>query len=343
MKKLFILFFTTLWVSSYAVNFIELFDASSFHYKLDSFLGTDYFPSQVDNSNSYQEKFIFEAGWKFTLSDEAKIWFDLSYNKQLLNDQIELKSTGISLIKNDWEFIFKSSQLEIGKKSEIFNRNLFSPYFEVPIIADYKFRGLETIYVKNNISISAMAGGNPFNSAIGKLNLNFSNHTNSFDVYYLYCKRDRFFTYPTHTAGFEYTLDTNILNIYSSTAYDKMNSNLMFHPSKERFITLNEATINPFNNFYFGSNILYTVFDWKENEEWISTTFVELKFSKTSNFFSFQYWDHDIGYNRELNLISTYKILDYWSVAANISYFNPSIGNDYYVFGVQTRINYEMD
>jgi len=343
MKKIFVITLFIVCVNAYPFNFIDFFDASSFHYKLDSFMGTDYYPYGDDIQNSYQEKNIFTAGWNFKAQENVNIWFDLTYRKRLFEEQLELESTGIVYHKDNWDFIYKYDQLEIGNRSEIFNKNLYSPYYDKPIAEDYRFRGLESIRYIRNFNLSLMLGGNSFNSAIGKFALGYSNEEHNFDLYYLFCKRDRIYTYPMHTVGFELVSKMNFLKIYNSLVYENLISNLTTKPSHERFVDLSEIILQPYSNVNIGANLLYTIYDWNSDEEWQSTLFFELLFKETTNTISYMYWNAEIGFNREINIINSLKILPYWSVATNLSYFNPSIGDNYYIIGFQTKIEYEMD
>ncbi len=343
MKKTFVIIMFIVCVNAYPFNFFELFDASSFHYKLDSFMGTDYYPYQDDKINSYLEKNIFTAGWNFKIQENVNIWFDLTYRKRLFEEQLELESTGIVYHKNNWDFIYKYDQLEIGNRSEIFNKNLYSTYYDKPVVEDYKFRGLESIHYIGNFNLSGMLGGNSFNSAIGKFSLGYSNEDHDVDLYYLYCKRDRIFTYPMHAVGFEMISEISLLKIYNSLVYENLISNLTSRPSHERFVNLSEIILRPHTKVNFGTNFLYFIYDWETDEEWQSTTFIEFLLKETTSTILYKYWNAEMGFDREINMINSYKILPYWSVAANLSYFNPSIGEDYYIIGFQTKIEYEMD
>ena len=343
MKKTFIFIIFSCYIYAYSFNFIEFFDASSFHYKFDTFIGTDYFPHQDNYQNNYQEPNIFTAGWNFKVQDNVNIWFDLTYRKRLFNEQLELESTGIAYNVNNWDFIFRSDRIEIGDRSKIFEKNVFSSFYDIPVIEDYKLRCFETIKYLGSFNISGIVGGNFFNSAIGKLNLGYSNKNHNIDVYYLFVKRDRIFTYPMHALGLETHTDLDKVFIYNSIAYENMISNLTNHPSRERFVDLSEIIFYLHPNINIGTNLLYTIFDWEVEEEWQSTSFFELIFAKFSNTVSYKYWNAEIGFNREINLLNSVNILPYWSLATNLSYNNPSIGDDYYIIGFQTKIEYEMD
>jgi len=343
LKKIFILVLFFISVHIYSFNFIEFFDASSFHYQFDSFIGTDYYPHQDNNQNRYREKSIFTAGWDFKVQDDVNIWFDLSYKKRLFDEELDLESTGIAYRKKNWTLIYKSDQLEIGNKSEIFSKNLNLYYYDNPVIEDYKFRGLEITHYLNNFYLTGILGGNSFNSAIGNLNFGYSSDNHKLDLYYLYVKRDRFFNYPMHAFGFEMISDINFFRFYNSLVYERLESNLPNDPSHERLVDLSELIFRLHPNINIGTNFLYSTLDWDKNKEWQSASFFELKIGKTINTVTYQYWNSDIGFNREINLINSYNILQYWSLGTNLSFFNPSLGDDYFVIGFQTKIEYEMD
>jgi len=306
-------------------------------------MGTEYNPQQKNSLNSYLEKDIFIAGWNFKIQENVNIWFDLSFRKSLFTEQLQLESTGISYRINNWNFIYRSNQLEIGVKSEIFNKNLNSANYDRPVLEDYKFRGIEVIREMGNFNFSVMTGGNSFNSAIGKVALGYSNITHNFDLFYLYCKHDRIYTYPMHAVGFELISELTPVRFYNSLVYENLISKNEVRKSCERFVNLSEMIIHPVRNFNVGMNFLYTIFDWNDEKEWESTSFAELIIRKSTNTISYKYWNSDMGFYREINLINSYNILPYWSLASNISYISPSIGNDYYIFGFQTIIEYEMD
>jgi hypothetical protein len=338
-----IIIFSLFCLKAHSINNIDFFDTSSFHYKFDSYMGTDYYPTHNKKFKSYLEKSIFSAGLNFKIHETVNIWFDLSYRKRLFTDQLELESTGIILHKKNWNFIYKIDKIEIGNRSEIFHRNIYSTYYENPVVEDYKFQGFEVVRYFGNFSASGMIGGNSFNSLIGKAALGYSMSNHDGFLYYLFCKRDREFNYPMHAIGFEMLSELKIFKIYNSIVYEILISTLTNRPSQEKILNLTEIIYNPSSIISIGTNFLYSVYDNNTDEEWQSTSFIELITQNVTNTVSYKYWDSEMGFIREINLITSFSLLQYWTIAANISYFNPSIGDDYYHIGMQTKIEYEMD
>jgi hypothetical protein len=298
----------------YAFNFLEYFDASSYHYKLNSYIGSDYFPDLDENEFSYLEKINLEIGCKYIIQQNSSIWMDLSY-------------------RND----------EIGRYSEILNRNVYGIHFDKGVIEDYRFNGLQINKEKNNFIISGKIGGNNFNSSLGMFSVDYSNDNGNFEFYYLYCGRDRLLNMPMHAFGSEFIQDFGFMSIYNSAVYEYMHAYDFTHNTRKRFANLSEIIIQPSGILSFGSSFLYTVFDWETDKKWQSQSFLELKYNNFTNYASYRYWESDIGFDREVNIINSYNILPQWSVATNLSYFNPSIGTDYYLIGFQVQINYEID
>ena len=327
----------------YAFNFLEYFDASSYHYKLNSYIGSDYFPDRDENEFSYLEKINLEIGCKYIIQQNSSIWMDLSYRYDLFDKKILIERTGISTTRRNWEFIYKFDKIEIGRYSEILNRNVYGIHFDKGVIEDYRFNGLQINKEKNNFIISGKIGGNNFNSSLGMFSVDYSNDNGNFEFYYLYCGRDRLLNMPMHAFGSEFIQDFGFMSIYNSAVYEYMHAYDFTHNTRERFANLSELVIHPFDALNFGSCFLYTIFDWETNEEWQSQSFLELKYNKFTNYASYRYWESDIGFDREVNIINSYNILPQWSVATNLSYFNPSIGTDYYLIGFQVQIDYEID
>lgn len=343
MKKFFFFNFLILCCNISAFNFIEFLDASSFRYKLASYIGTDYFPHQENNQNSYLEKKYFTAGWNFRIEKKINIWLDFDYSTYAFTDQVELKRTGISYQQNEWKLSYIFDRLEIGNDSEIFRKNVNSVYYDNPVIEDYKFSGFTAVYKPDRFMISGMIGGNDYNSAIGKFSFGLSGNDHDLQIYYLFCKRDRSFNYPLQATGFDIKVKTNLLRFYNSTVYEYLNSNLVSDDDHEKFIDLTEVILDLHPKFEIGVNLIYISHDWKESEDWLFTPFFALISGKVSNTISYQYWNSAFGFNREFNLITSYDILPYWKLGTNFSYFNPSIGDKYYEIGFQTMIQYEMD
>ena len=343
MKKILILISLFFCLRIYAFNLLEYLDARSYHYTLNSYIGSDYFPDRDENEFSYLEKINLEIGCEYLIQQNSSIWIDLSYRNDLFDKKIILERTGISTTRGNWEFIYKFDWIEIGRYSEILNKNVYGIYFDKGVIEDYRFNGLQINKNTNNLIISGKVGGNNFNSSLGMLSFDHSNDNSNFEFYYLYCGRDRLLNMPMHAFGSEVMQDLNFLSIYNSVVYEYMHAYDFTHRTRKRFANLSEIIIQPTGSFSFGSNFLYTIFDWEINEVWQSQSFLELEYNKFTNYASYRYWESDIGFDREVNIINSYNILPQWSVATNLSYFNPSIGTDYYLIGFQVQIDYEID
>ena len=327
----------------YAFNFLEYFDARSYHYTLNSYIGSDYFPDRNENEFSYLEKINFEVGCKYTIQQNSSIWIDLSYRNDLFDKKIILERTGISTTRGSWEFIYKFDRLEIGRHSYILNRNVYGIYFDKGVIEDYRFNGLQINKNIKSLIISGKVGGNNFNSSLGMLSIDYSNDNGNFKFYYLYCGRDRLLNMPTNAFGSEFIQDFGFISIYNSAVYEYMHAYDFTHNTRKRFAVLSELVIHLSDALSFGSCFLYSIFDWETNEEWQSQSFLELKSNNFTNYASYRYWKSDIGFDREVNIINSYNILPQWSVATNLSYFNPSSGTDYYLIGFQVQVDYEID
>ena len=327
----------------YGFNFLEYFDNRSYHYTLNSYIGSDYFPDRDENEFSYLEKINFEIGCKYIIQQNSSIWMDLSYRNDLFDKKVILERTGISTIRGSWEFIYKFDKIEIGRCSYILNRNVYGIYFDKGVIEDYRFNGFQINKEINNFIISGKVGGNNFNSSLGMVSVNYSNDKGNFELYYLYCGRDRLLNMPMHAFGSEFIQDFGFMSFYNSAVYEYMHAYDFTHNTRERFASLSEIIIQPSGILSFGSCFLYKIFDWETDEKWQSQSFLELKSNKFTNHASYRYWESDIGFDREVNIINAYQILPVWSVTANLSYFNPSIGTDYYLIGFQVQIDYEID
>jgi hypothetical protein len=343
MKKILIVISLFFCFRIYAFNLLEYFDARSYHYILNSYIGSDYFPDRDENEFSYLEKINFKIGCEYIIQQNSSLWMDLSYRNDLFDKKVILERTGISTTRGSWEFIYKFDRIEIGKRSYILNRNVYGIHFDKGVIENYRFNGLQINHNMNRFALSGKIGGNNFNTSVGMLSVDFSNDNGNFEFYYLYCGRDRLLNMPMHAFGSEFIQDFRFISIYNSTVYEYMHAYDFTHNTRERFANLSEIIIQPTDSFSFGSNFLYEFFDWETDKEWQSQFFLELKYNNFTNYASYRYWKADIGFDREVNIINSYKILPQWSVATNLSYFNPSSGTDYYLLGFQVQIAYEID
>ncbi len=343
MKKYFIFVSLFFCLRIYAFNFLEYFDARSYHYTLNSYIGSDYFPDRDENEFSYLEKINIEIGCEYIIQQNSSLWMDLNYRNDLFDKKIILERTGISTIRGSWEFIYKFDRIEIGRDSEILNRNVYGIYFNKGVIEDYRFNGLQINKNVNSLVISGKIGGNNFNTSVGMFSVDYSNDNGNFEIYYLYCGRDRLLNMPMHAFGCEFNKDFGFMRIYNSAVYEYMHAYDFTHNTRERFADLSELVIHPSDALSFGSCFLYTVFDWETDKKWLSQSFLEIRYNNFTHYVSYRYWEEDIGFNREINIINSYNILPQWSVAANLSYFNPSIGTNYYLIGFQVQIDYEID
>ncbi len=343
MKKILVFISLFFCLRIYAFNFLEYFDACSYHYTLNSYIGSDYFPDRDENEFSYQEKINFEIGCKYIIQQNSSLWMDLSYRNDLFDKKIIIERTGISTTRGSWEFIYKFDKIEIGRYSEILNRNVYGIYFDKGVIEDYRFNGLQINKNINSLVISGKIGGNNFNTSLGMLSVDYSNDNGYFEFYYLYCGRDRLLNMPLHAFGCEFIQDFGFMSIYNSAVYEYLHAYDFTHNTRKRFADLSELVIQLSDALSFGSCFLYKIFDWETKEKWQSQSFLKLKSNNFTNYASYRYWESDIGFDREVNIINSYNILPQWSVATNLSYFNPSIGTDYYLIGFQVQINYEID
>ncbi|MCD4797108.1 MAG: hypothetical protein K8R49_08075 [Candidatus Cloacimonetes bacterium] len=344
MKKLYcFLFFIIFSINLSSLNLIDLLDSPKFHYSLNSFVGTNYYPDRISNTFRYFDKHRFKAGWNFQADDNIEFWFEFSHENELFDKKIILEKTGISYIKNNWEIKYLIDNIEYGKSSQIFQQSVNDKYFDEPLITDYRFNGAEVIFKKSALSFSTRCGGNNFNSSIFNSSFVFRKDNYKYELFYLYAGRDKDYNLKMHSGGLEFFHKFGSFSIYGADTYKKSLKESNHHSGHEDIISLTELIFVLNENLQLGSNFLYENLDWGEKETWQNQSFIKYKVKHFESILSYRYNKTDLFEVGEIALIPSFRISENWLLGGFASYIDYTSGNDYYIIGIQTKINYETD
>ena len=331
-----------IYINCFSSNILDYLDSSKFYYRLNSFVGSDYFPDRSYHEFVYFDKHKLNAGWIFEIEKNSRVWIEFSYENDLFDKRVIIHKTGFSYQTGKWEIQYKLDRIEIGKKSYIFNQNVKDIHFDKPVIEEYRFDGLDVSFDFNNYSLSTQIGGNSYNTTLIKASMQNKEKEHNLQLFYLFSARSKDMNEKTHSFGLETYHDFGLISFYGTGSYQ-----LLYEIDWDRILFLAELICYPTRDIRVGSNYLYSIYNWEEDKTWQSQSFLQMDIGKFSNLISFRYNHMDnfieTRIDREINLLSFFNLSEIISVGTNFSYYHPSFYDEYYQFGLQGRINYETD
>lgn len=337
MKSKFIILIFILLACNVSANQVKrFFRISEIDFSLNSFVGTDYYIDTSDREFLYNEKSIFKFGSAFEITRDTKFWLELSARNRLLAKTVFLEKIGLSHQIDNWEVNYKYDRIGYGKLSELFSYNINDVYFDKYVLGEYKFNGVGFSYKSNKNVINTKIGGNEFNALLIDLNVNYSTDNSEYSFFYLHAGNNNELNYTMHSVGYEIEkrFYANLFRLYSASTYQYMPSQ-KGSSQTENFISLNELTVNPMSNIKFGTNYLFSKYNWDKKKWAQNQSFINLRIDNISFYLSYLYKNVDDFLIREINQITFYHIIDNWKIGINIAYFVPSLGKNYYQIGIQ--------
>jgi hypothetical protein len=340
-KNVIVLIFAISLLNISAVDVDEFFQLSTFRYKLAAFNGSGYYPNRTNKEFQYLEKMRFNFGWKYYLLDNSTIWIDLSYENDLLDKQIILKSTGITYEHPGWEFHYLYSPLEYGKHSQIFDLNVLAHNYDEPVLLDYRFQGIKIKKIFPGFSLTGALGGNQINAALVNLSLQLKTELLNAEFYTIYSGRNDLQNEKTINLGTEIKLHSPNVYCYSAGVLS-----LQMESDIERFDALQEIIKYPFDGLFLGSNLVYSTVEWKRERNWTTRSILGFNLKRLSFIFSYEYQNTEakLEYwgNRKTGLLAKVKLNRTIELGLDMNYNYPTYTEAYYQLGLQGKVSYEI-
>jgi len=343
-NKLIVLFlFFLITMNIWSFDLAELLYTRNFRYGFHAYNGALYQPYLLnDKEFQYQEKLIFDFGLKFQINQNSYFWMDIYYNDELLDKKIILEDTGFSYYVDDWEFHYLYSKIQYSNRSRILNFNVRNNYYNDPVFIDHRFQGLRIAKKFSSLKITLSGGGNIYNTALLHNSWKFSSADSELELFGIYSGRSDFLNEQTFTGGVEFVKSNDGLFFYSANIYHILPTS---HSNK--FETLSEFIIYPGSTLFLGTNLIYTIFNWKEKRDWQTRSIIGSTINKFSATIAFEYQNSELSMiklgNRKYNFLLNYDLFTSAAIGIDLSCFDPTYADKSYQFGIQARLNYETD
>jgi len=341
-RSLLVLFFLSLTISIFSININEFFNLSKFHYDFNAYNGGGYYSSRINKEWQYFEKLDLDFGWKFNFQQNFNVWVDLSYNDDLFNKSIVLESTGFSYKISSWELLYMYSRLQYSNRARLLNFNVKNVNYNQPVFIDHRFQGIRVSKDLERFHLTFSGGGNSFNTGLLHSAINYTIDNTELELFLILTGRNEFLNEESYTLGLEYIHLNDLLYLYFSQIYHKL-----IESSSEKFESLNEIVFYPTKTSFLGTNLIYSIFNWKEERNWKSKTSFGIDIQQISYILSYEYQnsegDEEHWGNRKINFLTNYNLSPTASIGLDLSYYDPTYDKKYYQIGIQGRIKYETD
>jgi len=238
------------------------------------------------------------------------------------------------------ELKYKFDKIGFGKLSKIFNTNVNDVYFDAPILGEYDFVGLEFSFFFKDFKFISQIGGNNLNAPIIDVALKHSSRKGEYTFFYLFAGRDNNFNINMHSLGLDLYHDFSVLSLYESITYQYLPSGTR-NQQRENLVSLTELIVQPVISFEFGTNYLFSRYDWNQLKTWQSQSFMNYDYKEISIYSSYLYKNWENFFNRTINQILFFNVTPQFKIGLNSSYFIPSEGDDYYQIGFQVNFHEE--
>ncbi|MDY6914836.1 MAG: hypothetical protein SVM86_00785 [Candidatus Cloacimonadota bacterium] len=320
--------------------FFQLFPlnfSDNIYTELYSYHGSQYFPNQEKEYNYLQET-QFTIGNRFPLTTDLVLNLRIGYRHNYFEENIFLDS--LSIVRNWYNssFGFKIYDKKIGKYSYIQNIDVNNCYFNKGILENYRFSGFNLHYDFLGFLWETELGGNQLNRILASTKFIFEHHPILFNIGLFHSGRSNYNNQKEITFSSEGKFLLNRSQIYLTTSYHSFLSSERFKNTQLWQIYV-EGVFPVYKNILLGNAYFYK-WHCKDNWEKSYIFFNEFPIQQFTHNFLFNYKETNFYINRKYTSILNFEVASKWDVGLNFSYFYPSVGIDYYEFGLQTTWNY---
>ena len=217
-----------------------------------------------------------------------------------------LNKTGISYHKNNFSLSYKIDNLKYGADSYIYNICTKDRFFDLGVIEDYQYIGIESKFNASHFTFDVKIAANNYHTAILDNSITWKPNQNSAKIYFLFVPRNSEYNAINYSFGTEINLKNDRLRLYESFVYQYLPD----HARGDKMKSLTEVVISPFANLSIGSNLFCEGFSQLGN--WQFQSFIKFDYRKISNYLIFRYNYMDefnkAEINREFTLLNQYNI-----------------------------------
>ena len=343
MKRLIIIFFILPLISLQAFELDNIFNSSKTTFSFNSYFGTYYLPKKSYKKLSYIDKHYLDFGLNYDILENLFSRISIGLNEKFIEKEILLNEIKISYKMNDFRYSYKYDDFQFGEKSEIFSSNVNSKYYQKGILEDYKLSGIETYYSKNSFSSKIFIGSNNFNRGSFIASTIISKLNNNIELSFFYSMNNQEYSEISYSLIFEHRLDHRIFGSYNTFEYEIMPE--LLKGNKYKIFSEQRISFDKISAFI---NIFYEEFeDIKDSYNCESSSM--LKYESQRGFSNLIYRYNTVSefgdsyFVRDYTSIIGFKFIEEFKLALNYSYFEPSIGDNYYNLGLQIEFNYETE
>jgi hypothetical protein len=341
MKKilfLIVLFSTTI-MSAFDMN--NMFNSSKTSISFNSYIGSYYLPKKIYKKLSYIDKHFLKLGVEYDLNKNLSSLFSVGLNEKFIEKEILLDEICINYQMKNFSVSYRYDDFQLGEDSHIFNSNVNSKYFQKGVLEDYKLSGIEASHKNNSLLTSLFIGSNNFNRGTARASSSFSLFQSNFNLDLLYSMNNQEYNEVSYSLIIQHKIDAKYFGSYNSMDY-------MIMPELKqgnKYKLFSEQRLS-YYKFSFYANVLYEKFaDITDSYNCESSHMLQHEFINTFTKIIFRYCTvsefSDSYFVREYTSIIGYIFDNDFKLALNCSYFEPSVGDNYYNLGIQIDFKYE--
>jgi hypothetical protein len=316
---------------------------------VDSFFGVDYFSDRSSLNFVFSERSLFEVGSEIELLNNQKLWFEIRNQAEILSNKLLLNKAGVSHEFDSMKIYFKIDEIGYGEESTVYNLSTDDVYYDVKILCKYYFTGFGLESELGNFKYQAELGGNIYNTLMLNSSVGYEFDGHKLTLFYLFTGSDSNINNHMHSTGTEISLNYKLINFYQIANYQIYPAESIYS-GRRRYTSLSEVNFILNNQFRFGTNFYLNDSNWIAGQglEWNENlikqiqSYFQYDLEHFMNTIMFRYYEMKLYSNEELQWLFKYKISDHFILGSSISYNIPSIGQRYFQFCAQIKINYEI-
>jgi hypothetical protein len=292
---------------------------------------------------SYIDKHYLDFGLKYNILNNLSSKISIGLNEKFIEKEILLHEIVINYKMNNFEFSYKYDDFQFGKKSEIFSSNVNSKYYQKGILEDYKLSGIETSYCKKSFSSKIFVGSNNYNRGSFIASSSISKFQNNIELSFFYSMNNQDYSEVSYSLIFEHRLNHKLFGSYNTFEYEIMPE--LWKGNKYKIFSEQRISFNKISAFV---NFFYEEFE-DIDDSYNCESSSMLKYESKKGFSNLIYRYNTVSefgdsyFVRDYTSVIGYKFTEEFKVALNCSYFEPSIGDNYYNLGIQIEFNYETE
>ena len=320
---------------SYSIDNIDI------EFGLNSYVGGKYIPSLEEKNLEYKEYHDWSLLVKQEVSDNMIAEADIRYFPEMFDKRVYLYSSKFIYTHKQLNIGWEFGRVGYGDDSFIYRYRVNSNRYDRNFITDYRFNGGSIEYMfSGSSSISLKVGGNDLNTAVANLEYNHKLNAMDNSLSILVTSRDNRYNCETVELTYQGEVNTSFIEFNQTNNYALMNyesSRTEKHPRV--FKNFTEFSLQVLKEVKPAFSIYYEVENWSIKEKYEVNGLIELVFGANYLIPGYEWYKYN-GYEQD-NYYFIYKhdLTNNWNIGFSAQYIKPSIGEESYVYGIQTSLN----